>query len=132
MANTRDWKTKFSIKYHLITFSLNHTLFSAFSARPDRAFPTVFSTQYPRNGNGWAWGRGCIVRVTTKTSNQKVNIWHQLTLNTVLACGDNLYSAVSQSINKNYLSLTDVPWCVGTNKSFFIQKTVVPFRKYYL
>ena len=59
MANTRDWKTKFSIKYYLITFSLNHTLFSAFSARPDRAFPTVFSTQYPRNGNGWAWGRGC-------------------------------------------------------------------------
>ena len=58
MANTRDWKTKFSIKYYLITFSWNHTLFSAFSARPDRAFPTVFSTQYPRNGNGWAWGRG--------------------------------------------------------------------------
>ena len=59
MANTRDWKTKFSIKYYLITFSLNHTLFSAFSARPDPAFPAVFSTQYPRNGNGWAWGRGC-------------------------------------------------------------------------
>ena len=58
-ANTHDWKEKFSIKYYLITFSLNPTLFSAFSARPDHAFPTVFSTQYPRNGNGWAWGRGC-------------------------------------------------------------------------
>ena len=69
MANTRDWKTKFSIKYYLITFSLNHTLFSAFSARPDRAFPTVFSTQYPRNGNGWAWGRGWLIEVFDKIHN---------------------------------------------------------------
>ena len=43
------------LSYH---FFVESYTFSAFSARPDRAFPTVFSTQYPRNGNGWAWGRG--------------------------------------------------------------------------
>ena len=36
-----------------------------------------------------------------------------------MACGDNLYSAISQSINENYLSLTDVPECVGMNNITF-------------
>ena len=36
-----------------------------------------------------------------------------------MVCGDNLYSTISQSINKNYLLLTDVPEFVDMNNSTF-------------
>ena len=50
---------------------------------------------------------------------KSVNIWNQTTLNTIMVCGDNLYSTISQSINKNYLLLTDVPEFVDMNNSTF-------------
>ena len=65
MANTRDWKTKFSIKYYLITFSLNHTLFLHFLPGPTARFRLCF----PRNthatvtvgpGDEAAWALLCI------------------------------------------------------------------------
>ena len=42
-----------------------------------------------------------------------VNIWDQSILNTILINGNSLYSVISQSINKNYLLLTDVPELVA-------------------
>ena len=39
---------------------------------------------------------------------KSVNIWDRLMLNSILICGNSLYSIISQSINKSYLLLTDV------------------------
>ena len=50
---------------------------------------------------------------------KSVNIWNQTTLNTIMVCGDNLYGIISQSINENYLLLTDVPEFVDMNNSTF-------------
>ena len=50
---------------------------------------------------------------------KSVNIWNQTTLNTIMVCGDNLYGTISQSINKNYLLLTDVPEFVNMNNITF-------------
>ena len=50
---------------------------------------------------------------------KSVNIWNQTTLNTIMVCGDNLCGAISQSINKNYLLLTDVPEFVDMNNNTF-------------
>ena len=50
---------------------------------------------------------------------KSVNIWNQSTLNTIMVCGDNLYGTISQSINKNYLLLTDVPEFVDMNNITF-------------
>ena len=48
-----------------------------------------------------------------------VNIWNQATLNTIMVCGNNLYGIISESINKDYLLLTDVPEFVDMNNSTF-------------
>ena len=40
---------------------------------------------------------------------KSVNIWDGLMLNSILMCGNSLYGIISQSINKSYLLLTDVP-----------------------
>ena len=50
---------------------------------------------------------------------KSVNIWNQTTLNIIMVCGDNLYGIISQSINKDYLLLTDVPEFVDMNNSTF-------------
>ena len=48
-----------------------------------------------------------------------VNIWNQNTLNTIMVCGNNLYNIISESINEDYLSLTNVPEFVDMNNSTF-------------
>ena len=53
---------------------------------------------------------------------KSVNIWDRLMLNSILMCGNNLYSIISQSINKSYLLLTDVPEFVDIeNHAFNLQ-----------
>ena len=48
-----------------------------------------------------------------------VNIWDRLMLNSVLICGDSLYGIISQSINKSYLLLTDVPGFVDVDNHVY-------------
>ena len=50
---------------------------------------------------------------------KSVNIWDRLMLNSILICGDSLYSIISQSINKSYLLLTDVPGFVDMDNHVF-------------
>ena len=51
-----------------------------------------------------------------------VNIWDMSILNTILCTGDNLYSIISRSVNKDLLLLTDVPDMVSIdNKVFCLQ-----------
>ena len=50
---------------------------------------------------------------------KSVNIWDRLMLNSILICGDSLYSVISQSINKSYLLLTDVPGFVDMDNHVF-------------
>ena len=50
---------------------------------------------------------------------KSVNVWNQATLNTIMVCGNNLYGIISQSINKDYLLLTDVPEFVDMNNITF-------------
>ena len=50
---------------------------------------------------------------------KSVNMWNQTTLNTIMVCRDNLCGAISQSINKNCLLLTDVPEFVDMNNNTF-------------
>ena len=53
---------------------------------------------------------------------KSVNIWDKLMLNSVLISGNSLYSMISQSINKSYLLLTDVPQYVDIdNRTFNLQ-----------
>ena len=40
-------------------------------------------------------------------------------LNSILICGDSLYSIISQSINKSYLLLTDVPGFVDVDNHVY-------------
>ena len=40
-------------------------------------------------------------------------------LNSILICGDSLYSIISQSVNKSYLLLTDVPGFVDMDNHVF-------------
>ena len=47
---------------------------------------------------------------------KSVNIWDQSILNTILMNGNSLYSVISQSMNKNYSLLTDVPELVDIGK----------------
>ena len=50
---------------------------------------------------------------------KSVNIWDGLMLNSILICGNNLYGIISQSINKSYLLLTDVPEFVDIDNHAF-------------
>ena len=50
---------------------------------------------------------------------KSANIWDRLMLNSILNCGNNLYSIISQSINKSYLLLTDVPEFVDIDNHAF-------------
>ena len=50
---------------------------------------------------------------------KSVNIWDRMMLNSILICGDSLYGIISQSINKNYLLLTDVPEFVDIDNHAF-------------
>ena len=53
---------------------------------------------------------------------KSVNIWDRIMLNSILICGNSLYSIISQNINKNYLLLTDVPEFVDIeNHTFNLQ-----------
>ena len=53
---------------------------------------------------------------------KSVNIWDRMMLNSILIFGNNLYSIISQSVNKSYLLLTDVPEFVDIdNHSFNVQ-----------
>ena len=53
---------------------------------------------------------------------KSVNIWDKLMLNSILISGNSLYSMISQSINKSYLLLTDVPEYVDIdNRAFNLQ-----------
>ena len=48
-----------------------------------------------------------------------VNIWDTAIMNQILFYGNNLYSLVSQSINKDFLLLTEVPEFVAINNDTF-------------
>ena len=50
---------------------------------------------------------------------KSVNIWDRLMLNSILICGNSLYGIISQSINKSYLLLTDVPEFVDIENHVF-------------
>ena len=50
---------------------------------------------------------------------KSVNIWNRLMLNSILICGDSLYGIISQSINKSYLLLTDVPGFVDVDNHVY-------------
>ena len=50
---------------------------------------------------------------------KSVNMWDRLMLNSISNCGNNLYSIISQSINKSYLLLTDVPEFVDIDNHAF-------------
>ena len=50
---------------------------------------------------------------------KSVNIWGGLMLNSNLMCGNSLYGIISQSINKSYLLLTDVPEFVDIDNHAF-------------
>ena len=50
---------------------------------------------------------------------KSVNIWDRLMLNSILICGNSLYSIISQSINKSYLLLTDIPEFVDIENHVF-------------
>ena len=50
---------------------------------------------------------------------KSVNIWDGLMLNSILMCGNSLYGIISQSINKSYLLLTDVPKFVDIDNHAF-------------
>ena len=50
---------------------------------------------------------------------KSVNIWNRLMLNSILICGNSLYGIISQSINKSYLLLTDVPEFVDIDNHTF-------------
>ena len=50
---------------------------------------------------------------------KSVNIWDMLMLNSILICGNSLYSIISQSIDKGYLLLTDIPEFVDIENHVF-------------
>ena len=50
---------------------------------------------------------------------KSVNIWDRLMLNSILISGNSLYSIISQSINKSYLLLTDIPELVEIENHVF-------------
>ena len=50
---------------------------------------------------------------------KSVNIWDRMMLNSILICGNSLYGVISQSINKSYLLLTDVPEFVDIENHVF-------------
>ena len=50
---------------------------------------------------------------------KSVNIWDRLMLNSILIFGNSLYGIISQSINKSYLLLTDVPEFVDIENHVF-------------
>ena len=51
-----------------------------------------------------------------------VNIWDTSLLNNILYAGNNLYTFISNSVNKSYLLLTDVPEMVSIfNKIYQLQ-----------
>ena len=50
---------------------------------------------------------------------KSVNIWDRMMLNSILICGNSLYGVISQSINKSYLLLTDVPEFVDIENDVF-------------
>ena len=50
---------------------------------------------------------------------KSVNIWDRLMLNSILISGNSLYSIISQSINKSYLLLTDIPEFVEIENHVF-------------
>ena len=61
-------------------------------------------------------GKQCVavsLRAIVYKESKSVNIWDQSILNTILINGNSLYSVISQSINKNYLLLTNVPELVS-------------------
>ena len=50
---------------------------------------------------------------------KSVNIWDRMMLNSILICGNSLYGVISQSINKSYLLLTNVPEFVDIENHVF-------------
>ena len=50
---------------------------------------------------------------------KSVNIWDRLMLNSILKYGNSWYSIISQSINKSYLLLSDVPEFVDIDNHVF-------------
>ncbi len=55
---------------------------------------------------------------------KSVNLWDKSSLNSILVYGNNLYGAISRSINKSYLLLTDVPDFVNIeNQNFHVEYT---------
>ncbi|XP_028404015.1 uncharacterized protein LOC114526630 [Dendronephthya gigantea] len=50
---------------------------------------------------------------------KSVNIWDKSILNSILVSGNSLYCVISQSINKSYLLLTDVPEFVDIDNHTF-------------
>ena len=56
-----------------------------------------------------------------------VNEWDSALLNDILCAGNNLYSFVSNSINKNYLLLTDVPEMVSAFDNIYYLQYGDPF-----
>ena len=50
---------------------------------------------------------------------KSVNIWDRLMLNSILLSGNSLHSIISQSINKSYLLLIDIPEFVDIENHVF-------------
>jgi hypothetical protein len=50
---------------------------------------------------------------------KSVNIWDTSIMNQILVYGNNLYGVISQSINKDFLLLTDVPELVDIDNDTF-------------
>ena len=63
---------------------------------------------------------------------KSVNIWDMLMLNSILICGNSLYSIISQSMNKSYLLLTDIPQFVDIENHVFNLQYSDPFQGHYI
>ena len=63
---------------------------------------------------------------------KSVDIWDKSVMNQILVYGNNLYSVISQSINKDFLLLTDVPELVDIdNDTFHLEYSVNLSQEYY-
>jgi hypothetical protein len=56
---------------------------------------------------------------------KSVNIWDTSIMNQILVYGNNLYGVISQSINKDFLLLTDVPELVDIGNDFHFVWNIV-------
>lgn len=71
---------------------------------------------------GFSAGKRCVAMSLAAIVHSKienVTTWNLFSLTTVLQNANNLYISISKSINKDYLSLTEVPELISLNDNIY-------------